>query len=172
MLNFETLDKHLQSLLDQGAFPSAALCVYHHHQLVKESAYGTPDPEAGWPAQTGTQYDIASLSKLFAGSAFLVLCEQGVFDLDEPVCKSYPLFTGEREIRASANALLKDQPDALLGHAQVGDLTWRNVLVHNSGLGWAPLTNDANLKKTRWIISVPCRWPMNRNLPSFTLIWV
>ncbi len=147
MLNFENLDKHLQSLLDQGAFPSAALCVYHHHQLVKESAYGTPDPEAGWPAQTGTQYDIASLSKLFAGSAFLVLCEQGVFDLDEPVCKSYPLFTGEREIRASANALLKDQPDALLGHAQVGDLTWRNVLVHNSGLGWAPLNQRCQSKE-------------------------
>ena len=59
---------------------------------------------------------MASLSKLFAGTAFLKLCQAGVFDLDEPLSRRFPLFTGEREIRLSANALLQDQPDEVIGH--------------------------------------------------------
>ena len=139
MLNFDNLDKHIQKLVDEKAFPSGVLCVYHHGEMVKETAYGIPDPEAGWAANTETRYDVASLSKLFAGSAFMALCDKGVFSLDEPIHKSFPQFVGKREIRASANALLKDQPDALLGYADVTDLTWYNILIHDSGLGWSTL---------------------------------
>lgn len=28
MLNFEHLDKHIQKLVDEGAFPGGALCVF------------------------------------------------------------------------------------------------------------------------------------------------
>lgn len=139
MLDFTALDKHITALIEAGCFPSATLCVFHHNELVKETAYGCPDPISGLPARVNTAYDVASLSKLFAGTAFLSLCEQGVFDLDEPVCRSFPAFGGEKEIRASANALLQDQPDELLGRCDGSAVTWRHVLVHNSGLGWAPL---------------------------------
>jgi len=139
MLNFENLDKHIQKLVDEGAFPGGALCIFHHNQLVKETAYGTYNPETGDKTNVDTRFDVASLSKLFAGSAFMALCDQGVFSLDEPIHKSFPKFVGIREIRASANALLKDQPDEVLGEADVTELTWYNVLIHDSGLGWAPL---------------------------------
>lgn len=139
MPDFSRLDAHIQGLIAQGKFPSATLCVYHHNQLVKNTAYGCPDPEHPWPAQTDTLYDIASLSKIFAGTAFLVLCEQGIFSLDEPISRSFPEFSGMREIRTAANELLADQPDQLLGYADVGTVTWRQVLVHHSGIGWAPL---------------------------------
>ena len=137
MLNFENLDKHIQKLVDEGAFPGGALCVFHHNELVKETAYGTYNPETGDKTNVDTRFDVASLSKLFAGSAFMALCDQGVFSLDEPIHKSFPKFVGIREIRASANALLKDQPDEVLGEADVTELTWYNVLIHDSGLGWA-----------------------------------
>jgi len=139
MVNFEALDRHMEKLLEQKAFPSAALAVFHHDQLVKESAYGRPDPEAGWAARVDTRYDVASISKLFAGTAFLRLCEEGVFSLEEPVSKSFPAFTGKREIRASANALLKDQPDTLLGYGEVTNLSWKDILIHHSGLGYSHL---------------------------------
>lgn len=158
MLNFDNLDKHIQKLVDEKAFPSATLCVYHHGALVKETAYGTPDPEAGWPANTDTRFDVASLSKLFAGSAFMALCDRGVFSLDEPICKSFPKFQGIREIRASANALLKDQPDEVLGTADVTDLTWYNVLIHDSGLGWAPLNQRCKSKEEA--IDYICTMPL------------
>lgn len=139
MLDFSLLDKHINKLIDEGCFPSATLCVYHHNELVKETAYGHPDPEHPWETRTDTRYDVASLSKIFAGTAFMVLCEKGIFDVDEPLSKSFPEFSGMREIRPSANALLQDQPDEVLGYADAGKVTWRHVLVHNSGIGWAPL---------------------------------
>lgn len=139
MVNFEILDKHINKLVEQGCFPSATLAVFHHNELIKNDAYGAPDPAHPWPARPDTQYDVASLSKLFAGTAFLKLCQAGVFDLDEPLSRRFPLFTGEREIRLSANALLQDQPDEVIGHADAGKVTWRHILVHNSGIGWAPL---------------------------------
>lgn len=100
---------------------------------------------------------MASLSKLFAGSAFMALCDRGVFSLDEPISKSFPAFSGQREIRASANALLKNQPDELLGYADVTDLTWYNVLIHNSGLGWAQLNLRCTSKEdaVRYICQMP-----------------
>ena len=139
MLNFENLDKHIQKLADEQAFPGGVLCVYHHGKMVKETAYGTYNPETGEKTNVDTRFDVASISKMFAGSAFMALCDQGVFSLDEPIHKSFPKFVGQREIRASANALLKDQPDALLGYADVTDLTWYNILIHDSGLGWSTL---------------------------------
>ena len=139
MLNFENLDKHIQKLVDEKAFPSATLCVFHHGEMVKETAYGVYNPETGDKANVDTRYDVASISKLFAGTAFMALCDRGVFSLDEPIHKSFPKFVGRREIRASANALMKDQPDTLLGYGDVTDLTWYNVLIHDSGLGWSHL---------------------------------
>ncbi len=139
MLNFDNLDKHIQKLTEEQAFPGGVLCVYHHGKLVKETAYGTYNPETGDKTNVDTRFDVASLSKLFAGTAFMALCDQGVFSLDEPVHKSFPKFVGKREIRASANALLKNQPDELMGYADVTDLTWYNILIHDSGLGWSTL---------------------------------
>ena len=158
MLNFENLDKHIQKLVDEGAFPGGALCVFHHNQLVKETAYGTYNPETGDKTNVDTRFDVASLSKLFAGSAFMALCDQGVFSLDEPIHKSFPKFQGIREIRASANALLKDQPDEVLGEADVTDLTWYNVLIHDSGLGWAPL--NLRCKSREEAIDYICTMPL------------
>ena len=139
MLNFENLDKRIQTLVDEKAFPSATLCVFHHGKMVKETAYGVYNPETGDKANVDTRYDVASISKLFAGTAFMALCDRGVFSLDEPIHKSFPKFVGQREIRASANALMKDQPDTLLGYGDVTDLTWYNILIHDSGLGWSHL---------------------------------
>lgn len=50
MLDFTALDKHITALIDEGCFPSATLCVFHHNELVKETAYGCPDPISGLPA--------------------------------------------------------------------------------------------------------------------------
>jgi CubicO group peptidase (beta-lactamase class C family) len=158
MLNFEHLDKHIQKLVDEGAFPGGALCVFHHNELVKETAYGTYNPETGDKTNVDTRFDVASLSKLFAGSAFMALCDQGVFSLDEPIHKSFPKFVGKRQIRASANALLKDQPDEVLGEADVTDLTWYNVLIHDSGLGWAPL--NLRCKSREEAIDYICTMPL------------
>lgn len=132
------LDCAMRSLTARGCVPGAALCVRLHGKTVFDGAYGAPDPETGRETTVETRWDLASVSKLFAASAFFRLCEQGVFSLDEPVCKSFPAFIGPREIRASANALAPGD-DALRGSAEASLVTWRQVLVHNAGFGWFAL---------------------------------
>mgnify|MGYP003313852692 CR=1 FL=1 len=66
MLNFENLDKHIQKLADEQAFPGGVLCVYHHGKMVKETAYGTFNPETGEKTNVDTRFDVASISKMFA----------------------------------------------------------------------------------------------------------
>ena len=92
MVNFENLDKHLKNLIDEKAFPSATLAVWHHNRPVFSAAYGTPDPQAGWPCRPDTRFDVASLSKLFAGSAFMALCDRGCFRWMSPSTSPFPRF--------------------------------------------------------------------------------
>lgn len=143
MLDFTLTDKRISELCAKNCFPSAQLCVMHHGEIVHEFTVGRPDPNHSWTCNNETRYDVASLSKLFAGSAFLALCDKGIFSLDELVCKSFPQFTGMREIRASANALVANDgaSDEILGYADAGKVTWYNILVHNAGLGWIQLQN-------------------------------
>lgn len=134
------LDGALRELTARGAVPAASLCVRLRGKTVFDGAYGVPNPETGAEATVRTRYDLASVSKLFAATAFFRLCEQGVFSLDEPVCKSFPEFTGPRDIRASANALAPGD-DTLRGTAEASLITWRQVLVHNAGFGWFALNS-------------------------------
>ena len=128
MLDFTLTDKRISELCAKNSFHSAQLCVMHHGKVVHEFTVGRPDPNQAWVCNTDTRYDVASLSKLFAGSAFLALCNKGIFSLDEPVCKSFPQFTGMREIRTSANALVTGTSDEVLGYADASKVTWYNIL--------------------------------------------
>ena len=139
MPDFTLTDKRIKELCDKNCYPSAQLCVMIGGEVVHEYCVGRPDPNNARPCDSDTRYDIASLTKIFAGSVFFKLCEEGVFSLDEPIAVSFPKFSGMREIRASANRLTPNVSDDLLGYADAGKVTWRHVLIHNAGLGWAHL---------------------------------
>ena len=79
MLDFTLTDKRISELCAKNCFPSAQLCVMHHGEIVHEFTVGRPDPNYSWTCNNETRYDVASLSKLFAGSAFLALCDKGIF---------------------------------------------------------------------------------------------
>lgn len=139
MYDFTLTDKRIRELCEKNAFPSAQLCIMIGGRTVHEYAVGRPDPNSPRFADADTRYDVASLSKIFAGSAFFKLCEAGIFTPDEPVCKSFPAFSGMREIRAGANGMTDAADDPILGYADAGKVTWRDVLTHNAGLGWVHL---------------------------------
>lgn len=167
MLDFSLVDERIGDLAKKNCFPAAQLCVMLHGKRVHEYAVGRPDPNAAWQCGGDTRFDVASLSKLFSGSAFLALCREGVFSLDEPVSRSFPQFTGLREIRATANALVTGVSDEVLGHCDAGKVTWRNVLVHNAGLGWAPL--QQRCQSAQQVADYICAMPFAYEMGSTVL---
>lgn len=146
------LTVQLQDLLDgavgQGVVPSAvcavaldgeALPVLSAGSALRFGAEGVllPEPEHV-PADAGTWYDLASVTKPFSAVALLALVRDGVLDVDEPVAARLPAFASE--------------PDTAVGAApdpRRQRVTLRHLLTHTAGLpptwdGWQePLPDRA-----------------------------
>ena len=111
----ESIDRVVQRGITAGGFPGAAVVVGRKGAAVWERGFGRLSWSAGAPsveAQT-TIYDIASLSKVVGTTtAIMVLFDEHKVDLDAPVFRYLPAFSGG----------LKDQVKV------------RDLLTHRSGL--------------------------------------
>jgi CubicO group peptidase (beta-lactamase class C family) len=136
-MNFAKADAILSKAIDV-ATPAAQLVIRLKREVVHDVAMGWLDPETRTqPANPGTLFDLASVTKLFTTTAFMTLVEEGKVALDEPVCTVLPEFDGMRPIQPYENPLdwgktvsVSDAP----GEVDAGKVTFRNLLVHNSGL--------------------------------------
>ena len=93
---FAEVDRILEAAIADGAFPGAVVAVGHRGKLVHLAAFGrqTYAPDAP-PIETDTLYDIASLTKVVATTtAAMILVDEGKLDLDAPVARYLPRFTG------------------------------------------------------------------------------
>jgi beta-N-acetylhexosaminidase len=101
--------------VQRGAAPGAALAIGRGGRLVRLRGYGTLDLRPGFaPASDSTIYDLASMTKVVATTtAVMMLVDDGVLDLNDPVRKYLPEWRG---------------PPAK------ESVTLRNLLLHNAGL--------------------------------------
>ena len=111
----EAIDRVVQRGIAEGGYPGAAVVVGRKGAAVLEKGYGT----LGWTSAsprvtpTSTVYDLASLTKVVGTTtAAMVLYDQGKLDLDAPVRRYVPAFSGGT----------KDE------------VTIRHLLLHRSGL--------------------------------------
>ena len=93
-----------------GGFPGAAVVIGRRDGIVLARGYGRVD----WPASSapvspsGTLYDLASLTKVVATTAsVMVLYDQHRIDLDAPVQRYLPRFTGNAKSRVTIRQLLQ-----------------------------------------------------------------
>lgn len=118
-INFSAVDEIIDDAIRQRDFPSAVLVIGDSTKIIYQNAYGrlTYEDDAS-PATLSTIYDLASVTKVIATtSAIMKLYEEGKVDLDAPVAYYIPQFA------------VNDK----------GDITVRNLLLHNSGLtAWTP----------------------------------
>jgi beta-N-acetylhexosaminidase len=110
--------------IDRGAAPGAALAIGRRGGLVRLRGYGNIDLRPGFaPVTDSTLYDMASITKVVATTtAVMMLVNDGVLDLDDPVRKHIPEWRGN----GSKNAV-----------------TLRHLLLHTSGLSaYGPLWRE------------------------------
>ncbi len=117
--DFSAVDELIDNAIRDRDFPSAVLVVGDSNNIIYRNAYGrlTYDDDAK-PTTMNTIYDLASVTKVIATtSAIIKLYEEGKVDLDAPVAQYIPQFAVNNK----------------------GDITVRNLLLHNSGLtAWTP----------------------------------
>jgi CubicO group peptidase (beta-lactamase class C family) len=111
--------------------------------VVLYQAYGNLAPDEGeQPATLDSLFDLASVTKLFMATAFMILVDAGQVDLDQPVSEIVPEFhglapVGDFEEPLTGNRLSFGYPAQAVDRGQV---TFRHLLAHTSGLApWMPL---------------------------------
>lgn len=109
---FASLDEALRAEGRAGGFPGLVAARVEGGRVVWTGTYGFADYAARRPAETGTPFHVASLSKTVTALLAMQLAEDGVIDLDAPI-------------------------DDTLGYeviAQPNAITARMLLTHSSGL--------------------------------------
>nr|QRD81014.1 lipolytic protein [uncultured bacterium] len=85
------LDRFLQQrYVDQGRLPCALTLIERRGQLVHASAQGYMDVERGRPLQHDTLFRIYSMTKPITSVALMMLVEDGLIALDDPVHRYIP----------------------------------------------------------------------------------
>jgi CubicO group peptidase (beta-lactamase class C family) len=136
-MNFSQVDLILSQAIGTVT-PAAQLVIHCNDTVVHDIALGFLDPETKTRRTNAeTLFDLASVTKLFTTTAFMTLVEQGKVFVDDPVRSVLPEFSGVRPIQPYENPLdwgktvsVTDQP----GTVNADAVTFRNLLVHNSGL--------------------------------------
>jgi CubicO group peptidase (beta-lactamase class C family) len=144
---YAPLEAAVEAGIRQGVFPGAAVVVGRRDTVLYARGFGrfTWDARSAVPSADSTLWDLASITKVLAtASVTMRLMDRGLVDLDTPVARYLPRFTGGGRER----------------------VTVRMLLDHTSGLpAFAPLYRDATSRDAAFerLYEVPLRRPPGRS---------
>ncbi|MFE9650953.1 serine hydrolase domain-containing protein [Streptomyces sp. NPDC006365] len=121
------LDEYCARLVDDGRLPGYLVSVARHGCVAHLTSYGLRDREAGVPVGTDTIWRIYSMTKPIASVAALMLQEEGLLDLDDPVARLLPAFAEPRVYVEGSGPDLRTRPAE-------GPIRIRHLLTHTAGL--------------------------------------
>ena len=84
------VDKWLEQQTELCKYPSLGVAVVRDGEIVYQGVFGFEDIKSGKEATLQTQYNVASVTNVFTASLAVMLHEQGLVDLDQPVVKYLP----------------------------------------------------------------------------------
>jgi CubicO group peptidase (beta-lactamase class C family) len=128
------IDRVVRRGLDAGGFPGAAVVVGRDGYSVYQKGFGRVDWRSGSAAVSAekTIYDLASLTKVVATTtAAMILFDQGKLELDAPVMRYLPGFSGGEKDRVTVRHLLTHRSGLPAGRE-----LWR-LASSPSGARWA-----------------------------------
>ncbi len=135
------LDVLLQKSVDQKEIPGAVAIVCRNGKIVYQKAFGSADNTTGRAMKIDDIFRIASMSKAITSTAVMMLWEEGLFQLDDPISKYIPEFK---------NATVLDSltmSDTTWTSKPAGkEITIRHLLTHTSGLGYGVIDGDARFR--------------------------
>jgi CubicO group peptidase (beta-lactamase class C family) len=127
----ENVTRWMNEKVDSGMLPNALTAVMRGDRLVYLKHCGMADIEEGKPVNAETIFRFYSMTKPITTVAAMMLYEQGLFQLDDPVSKFLPAL-GNLEVFVSGDENSFETIPA------ERDFTIRELMTHTSGLtyGW------------------------------------
>ena len=129
-------DAHIRGYIESGLLPGGLLLVARDGAIAHLAPQGSADLARGRPVTADTLFRIYSMTKPVTSVALLMLLEEGLVQLDDPVAKYIPAFADCRVFRAGT-------VEGFLTKAPERPMTVRDLLTHQSGLtyGFQSRTN-------------------------------
>jgi CubicO group peptidase (beta-lactamase class C family) len=101
-LSAERLDRIDQFYADEvkeGTLPGVVMLIARHGKVAHFGAVGYADVEKRRPMQTDTIFRVYSMTKPVTSTALMTLCEEGRFQMRDPLSKYLPEFANLRVLR-------------------------------------------------------------------------
>jgi len=132
------LDSGMNAWVQQKWVNGSAVLIARHGKIVFYKAHGFNDLDTKAPLDKNGIFRIASQTKAVTVTAVMMLWEEGVFSLDDPVSKFIPSFANQK-VLASFNP--KDTTYTTVKANR--PVTIRDLLTHTSGLGYPAIGTPA-----------------------------
>lgn len=113
----------MQRFVDDGIVAGISTMVVRRGAIAHTSVHGHRDREAGAPMTPDTIFRIYSMTKPVVSTALMLLHEEALFQLDDPVAAHLPAFATTQVMAADGSL-----------EAPVRPVTVRDLLTHTSGL--------------------------------------
>ena len=131
----ERLSAAMQGLVDEGRLAGITTLIARHGKVAHFGTFGAQDMEAGKPMAEDTIFRIYSMTKPITSVALMLLYEEGLFRLSDPVEKYIPEFkdlpvaVGEDE-----NGIVTEPADH--------PMTIRELMSHTAGLSYGAFSES------------------------------
>lgn len=152
------IDAVIQRHIDAGRITGAVTAVSRRGRLVHFAAHGVADPLTGRKMTSDAIFQMYSSTKPLTAVAVLMLMEEGLLRLEDPVSRFMPEFKGARvavrkpgDTGSSAPRRAGTEPPPFDAVPAIRDITIRDLLTHVGGL----MTSDPS----RIGMNAPARAP-------------
>lgn len=121
------IDDWMKRYVDAGKLPGMMTVVARRGHVVDWRMYGRIDVEADKPVAADAIYRLYSMTKPVTSVAIMMLYEQGLFQLDDPIARWLPAFA-EPRVFVGGDA---QNPKTVPARTPI---TFRHLLTHTAGL--------------------------------------
>jgi len=123
----ERVASWMQVQVADGRLAGIEVMINRRGRTAFHRCHGKADIARSTDATPDTIYRIYSMTKAITSVAAMMLYEEGRFQLDDPIARYLPEFTGQRVFTGGGYGAVMTEP-------AVRDITFRDLLTHTSGL--------------------------------------
>ncbi len=135
------IDAMAESAIKDKDVPGVVALVARNGKVVYHKAFGLADNSSGRKMTKDDIFRIASQSKAITSTGVMMLWEEGLFKLDDPVSKWIPEFKNPQVLK-SYNYTSETYTTIPADR----EITIRHLLTHSSGLGYGLIDGDERMK--------------------------
>ena len=135
------IDAFLQKSVDDKTIPGAVAIICRNGKIIYHKSFGMVDNTAQRKAKNDDIFRIASMSKAVTSTAVMMLWEEGLFQLDDPISKYIPEFKNPSVLDS-----LNMTDTTYITKPAGKEITIRQLLTHTSGLGYGVIDGDPRFK--------------------------